>query len=67
MAEKRTIRIEPAPGTACVQFAWNGGGELPDALKGMYTSPAAAKRALTDYNARAKDALVLAEKGTPAK
>jgi hypothetical protein len=44
--DKRTLRIEPVPATALVRVAWNGGGELPQALKGYYTSVKDAQRAI---------------------
>lgn len=44
--DKRTLRIEPVPATALVRVAWNGGGELPKALKGYYTSVKDAQRAI---------------------
>lgn len=46
MADKRTLRIEPVPATALVRVAWNGGGEVPDSLKGYYTSVKDAQRAI---------------------
>ncbi len=44
--EKRTLRGEHVPACALYRIAWNGGGELPDVLKSMYTSPAQAERAI---------------------
>jgi hypothetical protein len=32
---QRSLRIENAPGTAMLQIAWNGGGELPAQLQGL--------------------------------
>lgn len=44
--EKRTLRIEPVPATALVRIAWNGGGEVPAAISGYYTSTKDAQRAI---------------------
>jgi hypothetical protein len=65
-ADKKTLRLESVPQTACVRFAWNGGGELPPALTGIYTSPATAKQALVAHNAGLKEPVVLVEEGVPS-
>lgn len=48
---QRSLRIENAPGTALLQIAWNGGGELPAALQGMFTSTAEAQRIIDAWSA----------------
>lgn len=67
MANRKALRIEKAPGTACVRFAWNGGGEVPHALQGLYTTHLAAKSAFQAWNAEQEEAVVLATpEGTPS-
>lgn len=34
MSEQRSLRIEQVPASTLVRIAWNGGGELPEELKG---------------------------------
>lgn len=48
---RRTIRIERTPVGAGFRFAWNGGGEVPDRLKGDFTSEKIAKEHFTAWNA----------------
>lgn len=47
----RSLRIEKVPSTTLVCVKWNGGGEVPAALSGTYTSPAAAKQAIAVWQA----------------
>ena len=51
----KNFRIEPAPASALVQIAWEGGGELPDDLKGSFMTPADAKRAIEVWKAKNPD------------
>lgn len=46
MSDKRSLRIEKVPATTMVCIKWNGGGEVPDQLKGSYTSVALARQAI---------------------
>lgn len=63
--EKKTLRLEAVPQTVLCRFAWNGGGELPEALTGHYTSPAVAYQVLRTYNASAKEPVVLEDRVGP--
>lgn len=54
MSEQRSLRIEQVPATTLVRIAWNGGGELPEELKGHYTTPAEAKKAIQNWEAKSK-------------
>ncbi len=47
----KNLVIEPYPNSGLVQITYEGGGETPDALKGAYTSPAAAKEAIKVWQA----------------
>lgn len=47
----KNLRIESDPGSALVRIAFEGGGEVPDMLKGLYTSPADAQRAIEVWKA----------------
>lgn len=49
----RSLRIEKVPATTLVRIAWNGGGEVPNALSGTYTSHASAKLAIAVWKAAA--------------
>ena len=54
MSEQRSLRIEQVPASTLVRIAWNGGGELPEELKGHFTTPAEAKKAILNWEAKAK-------------
>lgn len=54
MTNARSLRIEKVPATTLVRIAWNGGGEVPDELKGHYTSPLAAKQAIAVWTSKAE-------------
>lgn len=43
---ERSLRIEKVPATTLVCIKWNGGGELPAALQGNFTSHLQAKRVI---------------------
>lgn len=49
MSDKEYI-IKNVPQTALYRIALTGGGEVPDTLKGKYTSPTNAHRAIASYN-----------------
>lgn len=55
---QRSLRIENCPGTALLQIAWNGGGELPAALHGLYTSSTEAQRAIDMWASTARPVAV---------
>lgn len=40
----KKLRIEPVEGTTMVRIAYEGGGEVPDSLKGSFTNSAIAKQ-----------------------
>lgn len=42
----KNLVIEPMPSSALVQIKYEGGGEVPDALKGAYMTPRDAKMAI---------------------
>jgi len=42
----KTFRIEPVPNSALVRIAFEGGGEVPDELKGAFTTPKIAQDAI---------------------
>lgn len=52
MSERRTLRVESVPASTLVKLAWNGGGELPEALKGFYTSHKEATKAIDAWVAQ---------------
>lgn len=43
---KRNLKVVPVPSSTLVRVVWEGGGEVPDALKGQYTSSYAANMAI---------------------
>jgi hypothetical protein len=61
MKESRTLRIEPVPASVLVCVAWNGGGELPQALKGSFTSAAIAQMAINAYLSKVEREPIVAE------
>lgn len=56
---QRSLRIENAPGTALLQVAWNGGGELPAALAGLFTSAPEAQRVIDAWAAENREVVVI--------
>lgn len=50
----RQILIQPVPATTLYKLAYEGGGEIPDELKGHFTSQAEANRALKVFRSKAK-------------
>lgn len=51
----KSLRIEPVPNSTMVRFAWNGGGQLPEALSGSYTNRKTAEQALKQWLATQDD------------
>lgn len=54
----KSLKIEPYPNSGLVKVAYEGGGEVPDQLKGAFTSPAAAKAAIEVWKANENKAEV---------
>lgn len=48
---KRALKIEKFPASTLVRIAWEGGGELPDRLKSLYTTPRDAQMAIDAWMA----------------
>jgi hypothetical protein len=48
----KRLRVEQVPGNTLLRFAYEGGGEVPDDLKGQYTSYAEAKRKLAVWESQ---------------
>lgn len=42
----KELRVEKVESSTLVRIAWAGGGEVPDALKGSFTSRTEAERAI---------------------
>lgn len=51
----KTFRIEPVPASGLVRIAYEGGGEVPDELKGGWTTAANAKMAIAAWQAKNPD------------
>lgn len=51
MTDKRTLRIEKVPASTLLRIVWNGGGEVPAALSGSYTSHLSAETAIKAWMA----------------
>lgn len=47
----KSFRIEPVEATTMVRIAYVGGGEVPDALKGLFTNITIAKQHLASWQA----------------
>lgn len=47
----KNFRIEPVEASTMVRIAYVGGGEVPDALKGMFTNATIAKQHLAAWAA----------------
>lgn len=45
----KQLRVEKVEASTLVRIAWTGGGEVPDALKGSYTSRAEAELAISRW------------------
>lgn len=45
----KKLRIEPVEGTTMVRIAYEGGGEVPDALKGSFTNATIAKQFIASH------------------
>lgn len=59
VAEKQEVKRKPLKvgrkhGTSLFEVYFEGGGELPKELKGMYTSPTVAQAAIDGYLANRK-------------
>lgn len=63
----KALRIEPVPASTLVRIAWTGGGEVPDELKGAYTSRANAQLAIAAWKASNPDREVEVEKAHEQK
>lgn len=61
MTEKRSLRIEKVPASTLVCIKWNGGGEVPAALSGHYTSYLQAKLAIDAWLADNDKEVVVVE------
>lgn len=48
----KNLVIEPVPASALVRVAYEGGGEVPDELKGWYMTPRDAKEAIEVWRAK---------------
>lgn len=46
MSTQKALRIETAPNSALLQIVWEGGGQIPSELEGMFTSTVEANRAI---------------------
>lgn len=51
----KSLVIEPIPGTTMVQIKFEGGGELPEALKGAWTNRSLAHKAIDVWRSDKKD------------
>lgn len=58
----KSLRIEPVPASTLVRIAWTGGGEVPDELKGAYTSRTHADLAIKAWQAANPERDVQVEK-----
>lgn len=47
----KQLVIEKVEASTLVRIVWTGGGEVPDALKGSYTTRAEAQRAIVRWQA----------------
>lgn len=63
----KALRIESVPASTLVRIAWTGGGEVPDELKGSYTSRTNAKLAIAAWQASNPDREVEVEKAGEQK
>ena len=54
MANKRNLTVVKVPYSTLYAVAWEGGGELPDKLKGQYTTHAEAKIAIQAWMATSR-------------
>lgn len=55
MINRRALIIEPIPQSANLRIVWDGGGQVPNALSGQYTTHAAAKQAIIIWLAEQPD------------
>lgn len=46
---KKNLAIRAVPASTMVELYWEGGGELPDSLKGSYTNTKAAQTAIAQF------------------
>lgn len=67
---KRELIIVATPASTLLHVEWDGGGEVPDMLKGQFTSPMEAQNAIARYldsKDRAQQEVVLMKKDDEAK
>lgn len=70
MSKQRQLIILPLPASTMVRIAWDGGGELPDALKGSYTNHSEARSAIMSWMAssgRVEEEVALMKKDHEAR
>lgn len=48
----KALRVVPVPASSLVTIEFEGGGEVPDALKGNFTSVATARARIREWLAR---------------
>lgn len=48
----KTLEVVGVPGHALVEIKWSGGGEVPDDLKGYFTSIGTAQARIKEWYAR---------------
>jgi len=68
MALKKNLLIRSIPASTMVEIYWEGGGELPSALKGAFTNIKTAKQAIAtflDSTDREEQLLEAYKKDTP--
>lgn len=51
----KKLRIEPVPASTLLRIAFEGGGEVPDALKGHFTTRTIAEAFIRDWAAANPD------------
>jgi hypothetical protein len=56
---RKALILEPVPGGALLRFRWEGGGEVPAALSGQYTSVAVGRKAAAAWVAADPDRVVV--------
>lgn len=63
----KALMIEKIPASGLVRVRWDGGGEVPGELGGMYTSYLDAKRAITVWMAQNRQVDIKVQEEDEAK
>lgn len=59
MSAQKALVLETAPNTALIQIRWEGGGQVPQELSGLFTSKTEAQRAIELWESSHREVAVV--------